>query len=671
MTQAAAVSETTSNALTESQLKNMANAIRFLTLDAIKAANSGHSGMPMGMADIATVLYSKFLQFNPKDPTWFNRDRVIFSNGHGSMLPYSLGYLTGYEKMSLEEIKNFRQLGSHTPGHPEVDFEAGIETTTGPLGQGISNSVGFALAERILNARFGDDLVNHYTYVFTGDGCLMEGVSHEACSLAGHLKLNKLIVFYDDNNVTIDGTIDLTFSDNTRQRFEAYGWNTDEIDGHSPAEIEAAIIRAQKSDKPTMIACKTKIGFGCPTQESQPSAHGAITNDDEIAGARENLNWPYAPFEIPEEILNDWRSLAEKGREATHNWKNTVNSANKKDELLAAIALDLAPEIAPIIEGVKAKIAADKPKDATRKSSGRVLSDLIPEIHALVGGSADLTGSNNTKVAGSTDVDRSNYNGNYINYGVREHGMAAAMNGMALHGGIVPYAGTFMQFADYSRPAIRLAALMEQRVIHVLTHDSIGLGEDGPTHQPVEHLAALRAIPNCYVYRPCDGIETAESWELAISRKDGPSVLALTRQGVLTVCDNRKENMVAKGAYILKDCDGEPDVTLFASGSEVHLALEAAEKIDANVRVVSVPCIELFYEQPSEHFQSIACNKSIKIAIEAGIRQPWDRILGGHATFIGMDSFGASAPAEQLFEHFGITTDAIVEAAQKRLDKKS
>lgn len=671
MTQAAAVNDTNTAPLSEAQLKKMADAIRFLTLDAIKAANSGHSGMPMGMADIATVLYSKFLQFNPKDPTWFNRDRVIFSNGHGSMLPYSLAYLTGFEKITLDEIKNFRQLGSHTPGHPEVDFDAGIETTTGPLGQGISNSVGFALAERILNARFGDDLVNHYTYVFTGDGCLMEGISHEACSLAGHLKLNKLIVFYDDNNVTIDGTIDITFADDTRKRFEAYGWNTDAVDGHSAAEIEAAIIKAQKSDKPTLIACKTKIGFGCPTQESQPSAHGAITNDDEIAGARKNLDWPHAPFEIPEEILADWRSIGERGRDATHAWKNTVNSADQKDELLAAIALDMAPQIQPLIQQLKEEIAADKPKDATRKSSGKVLAKLIPAVKELVGGSADLTGSNNTKTPDSVIVDANNYDGNYVNYGVREHGMAAAMNGMALHGGVIPYAGTFLQFADYSRPAIRLAALMEQRVVHVMTHDSIGLGEDGPTHQPVEHVAAIRAIPNCYLYRPCDGIETAESWELALNRKDGPSVLALTRQGIPTVNDARKDNMVSKGAYILKDSDGEPDVTLFASGSEVHLAIEAAEQLDADVRVVSVPCMELLFEQPGEYFQSLVCNKSVKIAIEAGVRQGWDRIIGGHATFIGMNSFGASAPADQLFEHFGITTKAIVEAAQHRLDQKS
>lgn len=646
--------------------KDMANAIRFLALDAIKAANSGHTGMPMGMADIATVLYSKFFKFNPKDPSWANRDRLIVSNGHGSMLPYSLAYLTGYEKMTIEQIRNFRQLGYHTPGHPEVDFDCGIETTTGPLGQGISNAVGFAVAERVLNARFGDDLLNHYTYVFAGDGCLMEGVSHEACSLAGHLKLGKLIVFYDDNNVTIDGTIDISFTEDVTKRFEAYGWDVQEIDGHDPVQIENAIAKAQTTDTPSFIACKTKIGFGTPTQESQPSAHGAITNDDEIAGTRKNLGWDHEPFVIPDEILNQWRYVGELNKQEHHDWVNRLNHSDQKDAFEHAFRGDHAKCIAPVIQAVKEKIAADKPSDATRKSSGRVLEELIPVMPEMVGGSADLTGSNNTKTKSSTVIDRNNFAGNYINYGVREHGMAAAMNGMALHGGILPYAGTFLQFADYSRPAIRLAALMKQRVVHVMTHDSIGLGEDGPTHQPVEHYAALRAIPNLYFYRPCDGIETAESWELAIDTKDAPSVLALTRQNVPTVCDARKDNMVAKGAYIIKDAN-EPDVTIFASGSEVHLALEASEKIDAKVRVVSVPCFERFAEQDGSYYQSLVCNSSIKIGVEAGVRFGWDSIIGAHSTFIGMNSFGESAPSDVLFEHFGITTQAIVDTANKKL----
>ncbi len=633
-------------------LKKMANAIRVLTLDAIKAANSGHSGMPMGMADIATVLYTKFLKFDPKNPHWFNRDRLVVSNGHGSMLPYSLSYLTGNEKITLDEIKNFRQLNSHTAGHPEVDFDAAIETTTGPLGQGISNAVGFAIAEEILNARDRDS-IDHFTYVFLGDGCLMEGVSHETCSLAGHLKLNKLIALYDDNNVTIDGTIELAFTENVEKRFEAYGWDVQEIDGHDTAAIEKAIAHAQTTDKPSFISCKTKIGYGAPTLEGQPKAHGAITNDDEIAGARENLNWSYPPFEIPDDILKMWRSLG-------HN-----SDGHKQPDF----SID-DKELEKTIADLKQQFANDKPSKATREMSGACLEKLVPLLGNMVGGSADLTGSNNTKVSTSEIFDSNNSDGNYINYGVREHGMAAIMNGIALHGGLIPYAGTFMQFADYSRPAIRLAALMQQRVIHVLTHDSIGLGEDGPTHQPVEHLSALRAIPNLYVYRPCDGVETAESWELALKSTTAPTVLSLTRQGVPTLREDDAVNKTSLGAYILEDCAGdEPEVTIFASGSEVQLALEASTQLGDNVRVVSVPCMERFWEQDGEYIESITCNSSIKVAVEAGVRQSWDRFIGGHGIFIGMDSFGASAPAPELFKHFGITTNAIVEAVQKRLTK--
>lgn len=635
----------------ELDLKQMANAIRMLSMDAIKKANSGHTGMPMGMADIATVLYSKFLKFDPKNPNWFNRDRLIISNGHGSMLPYSLSYLTGNEKITIDEIKNFRQIGSHTPGHPEVDFDAAIETTTGPLGQGISNAVGFAIAERFLNKKHGENL-DHFTYVFVGDGCLMEGVSHEACSLAGHLKLNKLIAFYDDNNVTIDGTIDLAFTEDVKARFTAYGWDVIEIDGHDANAIEQATIEAQKSDKPSFIACKTKIGFGAPGFESEPKAHGAITADDVVEGTRKALNWPHAPFEIPEDILNMWRSL---GVDAPANANTPEVNLGNLDQVIAEL---------------KADFASTKPSKATRQTSGACLEKIVPAVNYMIGGSADLTGSNNTKVSASTVFDKDNLDGNYVNYGVREHGMAAIMNGMALHGGIVPYAGTFMQFADYSRPSIRLAALMEQRVIHVLTHDSIGLGEDGPTHQPVEHLSALRAIPNLYVYRPCDGVETAECWELALKSTTAPSVLALTRQGVPTVCEADTVNKSSLGAYILEDCAGdEPEVTIFASGSEVQLALEASEQLGDGVRVVSVPCMERFWEQDGAYIESLTCNSSIKVAVEAGIRQSWDRFIGGHGIFIGMDSFGASAPAEDLFKHFGITTDAIVSAVQKRQSK--
>lgn len=637
-----------SNASPQVDLRTMANAIRMLAMDAVKKANSGHTGMPMGMADIATVLYSKFFRFDPKTPDWFNRDRLIVSNGHGSMLLYALAYLTGYDAMTLDEIKNFRQLHSKTPGHPEVDVSCGIETTTGPLGQGIGNAVGFALAERILNARDAK-AIDHFTYVFAGDGCMMEGISHEACSLAGHLKLGKLIVFYDQNNVTIDGTVDLAFTENVAERFSAYGWHVQQCDGHDFDKLEAVINSARETtNKPSIICCKTKIGYGAPTLESQPAAHGAITKDDEIAGTRQNLGWSHAPFEIPDDILKAWRAIGSQHKASFTSPKIDLSN-------LESITAEL-----------KKAFAEEKPSKATRQLSGACLEKLVA-AYPMIGGSADLTGSNNTKVKASKVIDAKDYNGNYVNYGVREHGMAAIMNGIALHGGLIPYAGTFMQFADYMRPSIRLAALMKQRVIHVLTHDSIGLGEDGPTHQPVEHLAALRTIPNLYVYRPCDGIETAECWELALKHEASPSVLALTRQNVAPVCDNRKENLCAKGAYILKDSKGAPKVTLFASGSEVELAMKAAEQIGDGARVVSVPCMELFFEQDGKYIESLTCNDSVKIACEAGVRQSWDAIIGPHGSFVGMKGFGDSAPAEVLFKHFGITSDAIVSAAQNKL----
>ncbi len=651
-------------------LKQKANAIRALSMDAVEAAQSGHPGMPMGMADVATVLYTKFLKFDAKNPEWADRDRFVLSGGHGSMLLYALNYLTGYEKMTLEQIKNFRQMGYITAGHPEIEHDAGIETTTGPLGQGVATAVGMALGERILNGRYGDDVVDHYTYVMCGDGDLMEGISHEACSLAGHLNLNKMIVLYDDNSISIDGSTDLSFIDNTPARFEAYGWSVDTVDGHNFDEIEAAIAKAQKSDKPTLISCKTKIGYGAPTKEGSASSHGAPLGTEEIEGARKNLDWPHAPFEIPEDILNAWRAVGTQSRDTFEAWEDRKNSCDLSGCHDKAHAGDYSGAIAPVIAELKTHFATNKPGDATRKTSGACLEKLVEKLWLMIGGSADLTGSNNTKVAASKVINKEDYAGNYVNYGVREHAMAAAMNGLTIHGGLLPYAGTFLQFADYSRPAIRLGALMKQRVIHVMTHDSIGLGEDGPTHQPVEHFAALRAIPNCYLYRPCDGVETAESWECAINNQTAPSVLALTRQGLPTLSDDRKENMVAKGAYILRDCGDEPDVTIFASGSEVKLAVEAAEKIDANVRVVSVPCMDLFWEQDGDYIQGLICNKSVKIGVEAGVRQGWDRLIGGHSPFIGMDSFGASAPAGELFKHFGITTNAIVEAANKKLQSK-
>ncbi len=659
--------------LSQEQLKNMSNAIRALSMDAVQKANSGHPGMPMGMADVATVLYSKFLKFDASAPEWADRDRFVLSGGHGSMLLYAVNYLCGYEKMTLDQIKNFRQLGAITAGHPEVEHDAGIETTTGPLGQGIATAVGMAIAERKQNARYDDSIVDHYTYVMCGDGDLMEGLSHEACSLAGHLKLSKMIVLYDDNGICIDGKTDLTFIDNTPKRFEAYGWDVQEIDGHNYEEIESAIAKAKTTNSPSLICCKTKIGFGAPTKENSNKAHGAPLGEEEIAGTRANIGWSHAPFVIPDDILSLWRTVGTNGKAEREAWETRLDSHDRKDCHTKAHAGDYSGAIAPVIAELKSEFASEKPKKATRQTSGMCLEKLVDRLWLLVGGSADLTGSNNTKVAASSVFDSENTRGNYINYGVREHAMAAAMNGIALHGGLLPYAGTFLQFADYSRPAIRLGALMEQRVVHVMTHDSIGLGEDGPTHQPVEHLSALRAIPNCNTFRPCDGIETAESWEVAINSQNTPSVLALTRQGLPTLCDNREENLTAKGAYILKETNSEPEITLFASGSEVEIANSAYEQIEKSgksVRLVSCPCLDLFWEQDENYIQGLICNNSIKVAIEAGIRQSWDRIIGGHGIFIGMDSFGASAPANILYDHFGITADAIIERVEKKLENK-
>jgi len=649
--------------------KIMANAIRALSMDAVQKANSGHPGMPMGMADVATVLFSKYLKFDPRNPLWPDRDRFILSAGHGSMLLYALLYLTGYEKMTLEQIKNFRQLGSLTPGHPEIMPDMGIETTTGPLGQGISNAVGFALAERILAARF-EDLISHNTYVIASDGDLMEGISHESCALAGHLKLGKLIVLYDDNGISIDGPTSLSYSDDVPKRFESYGWSVQTIDGHDTAQIDAALAKAQMAETPSLICCKTHIGFGAPTKQGKADSHGAPLGAEEIKGTRKNLDWPYDAFEIPKDVLNCWRMVGQRNHTEFRQWTNTLEQNRYRRDFENVLAADIGGIITPLIAELKERFASEKPKLATRQCSGKVLETLIPALPFLIGGSADLTGSVNTKIKGPEVISRDNYGGQYIHYGVREHGMAAIMNGMTLHGGIIPYSGTFLQFSDYSRPAIRLAALMKQRVIHVLTHDSIGLGEDGPTHQPVEHLAALRAIPNLYVFRPCDGVETTECWELALRQKNAPSALALTRQGLPTLRDNTPENLCAKGAYILSDCAEEPKITIFASGSEVHLAIEAKtqlEKLGVATRVVSVPCMDLLMEQDGEYYQSLVCNGSIKIAVEAGIRQGWDHLIGGHGIFIGMKSFGESAPAEQLFKHFGITTEAIIMAAKAGL----
>lgn len=653
--------------------KQMANAIRALSMDAVEKANSGHPGMPMGMADVATVLFSRFLKFNPADPVWPDRDRFILSAGHGSMLLYSLLFLTGYEKMTLEEIKNFRQLESLTPGHPEVMPDCGIETTTGPLGQGISTAVGMALAERIMNARFTDELVDHYTYVIASDGDLMEGISHESCALAGHLGLDRLIVLYDDNGICIDGPTSLSYSDDVTKRFEAYGWDVQEIDGHNPDQISRAIATAQTSGRPSLIRCKTHIGFGAPTKQGSSSSHGAPLGDKEIAGARENLGWAYEPFFIPTEILAMWRIAGQRSLPEYQDWNKRVEQNRYKDDFFALLTGDVSATVAPLIQKAKAEFTKDKPKLATRASSGKVLEKLVPAMPFLIGGSADLTGSNNTQVKGPSAISAGHFEGQYIYYGVREHGMAAIMNGLSLHGALIPYAGTFLTFSDYNRPAIRLAALMKQRVIHVMTHDSIGLGEDGPTHQPVEHLAALRAIPNCFVFRPCDAVEVAESWEFALNRKAGPSILSLTRQGLPTLrVEDSAENRVAKGAYILAEAEGNlPKAVLIATGSEVEIAMQAREilqKANIPTRVVSMPCMELFASNYKAYQEEVLGPKdAVRVGIEAAIRMGWDRWLGQDGIFIGMTGFGESAPAEELYRHFGITADAIVTAVKDRI----
>jgi transketolase len=645
-------------------LKSMANAIRALAMDAVQKANSGHPGMPMGMADVATVLYSKFLKFDPKNPEWPDRDRFVLSAGHGSMLLYALNYLTGYEAITLDQIKSFRQLGAITAGHPEVEHHAGIETTTGPLGQGLATAVGMAMAEEIMTERFGPDLVDHYTYVIAGDGCMQEGISHEACSLAGHKKLSKLIVLYDDNGISIDGPTSLSFTDDTPQRFLSYGWDVQSVDGHDMLAVEAAIQKARTTKTPSLICCKTQIGFGSPNKANSADAHGSPLGVDEIELTRKALGWSHAPFEIPADILENWRIVGRKNAETQKNWTAKLASSPKKSDFETAMAGDISAKVKKITKELKAKYGAEKPKIATRQASGNCLDALVPAIPELVGGSADLTGSNNTK----TKQVIAPYQ--YIYYGVREFGMAAAMNGLALHGGIVPYGGTFMVFTDYCRPAIRLSALMKQRVIYVMTHDSIGLGEDGPTHQPVEHLASLRAMPNLNVFRPCDMIETAECWEIALNTRETPSIMTLTRQGLPTLSDDRADNKCTYGAYILKEQGDKPDVTLFASGSEVEIAHEAYSVLAQEgkaVRLVSVPCMDLFLEGDINHFTKLVCNDSVKVAVEAGVRQGWDGIIGAHNPFIGMNSFGASAPIKDLYKHFGITTEAVLDAVRKKL----
>jgi len=659
------------NKADSSTRRRMADAIRALSMDAVERANSGHPGMPMGMADAATVLWSEFLKFDAADPDWPDRDRFVLSAGHGSMLLYSLLYLTGFPGMEIADLKNFRQLGSKTPGHPEYGHTPGVETTTGPLGQGISTAVGMALAERLMNARYGDDLVDHRTFVIASDGDLMEGISHEAISLAGHLKLCRLVVLFDDNAISIDGSTDLAESGDPLKRFQAAGWRVDRVDGHDRAQVRAALAACMNSDQPNLIACRTRIGFGAPTKEGTADTHGAPLGAEEIAGTRKQLGWSHPPFEIPDDLLKRWREVGAQGRAAREAWEQRFRNHGRARDYERAIKGAPPEGWRQAIRDHARKMAEEAPSMATRKASGAALEALVDAAPQLIGGSADLTGSNNTRTKAMQPVTAKDFSGRYIHYGVREHAMAAAMNGMALHGGLIPYSGTFLVFSDYARPAIRLAALMGQRVIHVMTHDSIGLGEDGPTHQPVEHLAALRAIPNLAVFRPADAVETAECWELAIDRDDGPSVLALTRQSVPTLRkpqEKRPKNMSAMGGYVLAaPAEGlEEKAVLIGTGSEVSVAMQAqallAEK-GIGARVVSMPCWELFEAQPEDYRDKVLGEDLPRVAVEAAVRHGWDRWIGRDGGFVGMDSFGASAPAGELFAHFGITPERVAEEA--------
>ncbi|MBV9052649.1 MAG: transketolase [Hyphomicrobiales bacterium] len=643
-------------------------------MDGVEAAKSGHPGLPMGTAEIATALFTRFLKFDASTPHWPDRDRFILSAGHGSMLLYSLFYLTGYPDISIEDLKHFRQVGSKTPGHPEHGHTlAGVETTTGPLGQGIGASVGFALAERILAAEFGDELVDHRTYVLCSDGDLMEGISQEAIAIAGHLKLHKLIAFYDDNSITIDGPTSLSDSVDQVARFKACGWNASHIDGLDGEAVARAITAAQASDRPTLIACKTIIGYGAPTKAGTNKAHGEPLGPDEAAGAKKNLGWTSPPFEVPKEILDAWRKIGARGASARKDWEGRLKSADakKRAEFERRLAAKPLPDLQRAFEALKRKFASEKPTIATRKSSEATLDAIVEHVPELVLGSADLTPSNNTKVKPLQDITPQNFSGRYMHYGIREHGMVAAMNGLALHGGIIPAGGTFLVFSDYCRPAIRIAAISEAHAIYVFTHDSIGLGEDGPTHQPVEHLAALRAIPNLLVLRPADAIETAECWQIALGHKSGPVLLALTRQNLKPArADAGKENLCAQGAYEIAPAEGAAKISLFASGSEVELALEARDLLKAKghaVRVVSVPCFELFFARDEASRRRVIGDAPVLVAVEAAVRQGWDAIIGRDGAFIGMHGYGASGKYKDVYKHFGITAEKVAEAALEKL----
>ncbi len=649
-------------------LHQLANCIRFLTIDAVQKANSGHPGMPMGMADIATVLFKDHLKFDPNNPQWLDRDRLIISNGHGSMLLYASLYLAGYKDITLNDIKNFRQIGSPTAGHPEYGEIAGIETTTGPLSQGLANGVGFALAEKILQSKFGKKFINHYTYVFAGDGCLMEGLSHESCSLAGHLNLSKLIVLFDDNSISIDGPTNLSASDNTIKRFESYGWKTLSINGHNHKEISKAITIAKNHNCPTLIACKTKIGFGSPNKESSSSSHGSPLGEDEVKLTRKNLKWQHKPFEIPNDLLDGWRNFFKRNNEDIDDWKQVFNKISNTLDFKNYFSFTISNETKKLIKEFKSKHFKDKTNCATRKASEKSIGILSNNIDNLIGGSADLTGSNNTKTNNMRAITKSNYSGRYIYYGIREHAMAGVMNGLSLHGGLRPYGGTFLVFADYCRPSIRLAAFMKLPVIYIMTHDSIGLGEDGPTHQPVEHLASLRAIPNLTVIRPCDIIETIEAWETALNSSSSPTILVLTRQNLpLMRGKDIKENAVQLGAYPIFDQDNY-HATIFATGSEVEIAVDAAKQLaneNINLRVISFPSWELFSMQPDSYKQKILGNKP-RFAIEASVINGWEKFIPSQ-NFLGMKSFGASGPYKKLYEYFGITTDNLIKMIKNNI----
>jgi transketolase len=645
----------------------MANAIRALAMDAVEAANSGHPGAPMGMADVATVLFNRFLKIDPSAPAWPDRDRFVMSAGHGSMLVYAINHLLGYDDMGMDQLRAFRQMGSRTAGHPEYGHAQGIETTTGPLGQGITTAVGMALAERLHNARFGDGLVDHYTYVIAGGGCLMEGISHEAIDFASHLALGRLIVFWDDNGITIDGRTDLSTSTSQPARFAASGWHVQEVDGHDKEAIAAAIMAAQADPRPSLIACRTIIGFGAPSKQGTSASHGSPLGAAEIAATREALGWTSPPFEVPSDVYDGWRTIAERGAAARAAWETRHAASSSARAFDASLEGPDTDALRSAILDYKRKLSTEAPKVATRKASEMALEVINATLPNTIGGSADLTGSNNTRTKGMKPVARADFSGHYIHYGIREHAMAAIMNGIALHGGFIPYGGTFLAFADYCRPAIRLSALMGVAVIYVMTHDSIGLGEDGPTHQPVEHLASLRAMPNLDVFRPADAVETAEAWECAIASERTPSVLCLSRQNLPTLRrEHETENLTARGAYVLRETEGPRDVTLIATGSEVEIAIAAADALAAQgikAAVVSAPYFERFAAQ-DEDYRNRVLGTAPRVGVEAAVRAGWCALLDRGDAFVGMTGFGASAPAPDLYRHFGITAEAVAEAAR-------